>query len=195
MHFKVLFFNRGGFELSRTVRSPVLCEGLQAHLSCFASPKVLEVAKKFPSNVQLEELPRQNLWPPQFHDNGPTIDSIALFFFARDTESYEIHYRKLVENMLKDDLALRGNIETAELLIFASNTLPNNFQRNKFLTNFLVIFYLSKIFGTIIDFNLILLQDGTCSIFCGVYLELEEKMPTFHLIYPYMIIIRGARMV
>ncbi|XP_015617437.1 ASI1-immunoprecipitated protein 2 isoform X2 [Oryza sativa Japonica Group] len=120
---------RGGFELSRTVRSPVLCEGLQAHLSCFASPKVLEVAKKFPSNVQLEELPRQNLWPPQFHDNGPTIDSIALFFFARDTESYEIHYRKLVENMLKDDLALRGNIETAELLIFASNTLPNNFQR------------------------------------------------------------------
>uniref|UniRef100_A0A0E0R746 PHD-type domain-containing protein n=1 Tax=Oryza rufipogon TaxID=4529 RepID=A0A0E0R746_ORYRU len=118
----------GGFELSRTVRSPVLCEGLQAHLSCFASPKVLEVAKKFPSNVQLEELPRQNLWPPQFHDNGPTIDSIALFFFARDTESYEIHYRKLVENMLKDDLALRGNIETAELLIFASNTLPNNFQ-------------------------------------------------------------------
>lgn len=100
--------------------------------------------------------------------------------------SYEIHYRKLVENMLKDDLALRGNIETAELLIFASNTLPNNFQRNKFLTNFLVIFYLSKIFGTIIDFNLILLQDGTCSIFCGVYLELEEKMPTFHLIYPYV---------
>uniref|UniRef100_A0A0E0F4T6 AIPP2-like SPOC-like domain-containing protein n=1 Tax=Oryza meridionalis TaxID=40149 RepID=A0A0E0F4T6_9ORYZ len=122
---------RGGFELSRTVRSPVLCEGLQAHLSCFASPKVLEVAKKFPSNVQLEELPRQNLWPPQFHDNGPTIDSIALFFFARDTESYEIHYRKLVENMLKDDLALRGNIETAELLIFASNTLPNNFQQQK----------------------------------------------------------------
>uniref|UniRef100_A0A0E0BHW5 PHD-type domain-containing protein n=1 Tax=Oryza glumipatula TaxID=40148 RepID=A0A0E0BHW5_9ORYZ len=121
--------NIGGFELSRTVRSPVLCEGLQAHLSCFASPKVLEVAKKFPSNVQLEELPRQNLWPPQFHDNGPTIDSIALFFFARDTESYEIHYRKLVENMLMDDLALRGNIETAELLIFASNTLPNNFQR------------------------------------------------------------------
>uniref|UniRef100_A0A0E0F4T2 PHD-type domain-containing protein n=1 Tax=Oryza meridionalis TaxID=40149 RepID=A0A0E0F4T2_9ORYZ len=122
---------RGGFELSRTVRSPVLCEGLQAHLSCFASPKVLEVAKKFPSNVQLEELPRQNLWPPQFHDNGPTIDSIALFFFARDTESYEIHYRKLVENMLKDDLALRGNIETAELLIFASNTLPNNFQHGQ----------------------------------------------------------------
>ncbi|KAF0887974.1 hypothetical protein E2562_006896 [Oryza meyeriana var. granulata] len=120
---------RGGFELSRTGRSPVLCEGLQAHLPCFASPKVLEVAKKFPSNIQLEELPRQNIWPPQFHENGRTIDSIGLFFFARDTQCYESHYSKLVENLLKDDLALRGNIETAELLIFASNTLPTNFQR------------------------------------------------------------------
>ncbi|XP_006663986.1 uncharacterized protein LOC102709889 isoform X1 [Oryza brachyantha] len=120
---------RGDFELLRTGRSPVLFEGLQAHLPCSASPKVLEVAKKFPSNIQLEELPRQNVWPPQFHANGPTIDSIGLFFFARDTQCYEIHYSKLVESLLKDDLALRGNIETAELLIFSSNTLPNNFQR------------------------------------------------------------------
>ncbi|KAL5208206.1 hypothetical protein ABZP36_032641 [Zizania latifolia] len=30
--------------------------------------------------------------------------------------------------MLKDDLALRGNIDTTELLIFASNTLSKNFQ-------------------------------------------------------------------
>ncbi|KAL5206102.1 hypothetical protein ABZP36_034311 [Zizania latifolia] len=120
---------QGGFELWKIGRSPALCEGLQAHLSCFASPKVLEVAKKLPSKIQLEELPRQNLWPPQFHENGPTNDSIGLFFFARDTQSYENHYSKLVENMLKDDLALRGNIDTIELLIFASNTLSKNFQR------------------------------------------------------------------
>ncbi|KAL5224860.1 hypothetical protein ABZP36_011499 [Zizania latifolia] len=120
---------QGDIELWRTGRSPALCEGLQAHLSCFASPKVLEVAKKLPSKVHLEELARQNLWPPQFHENGHTNDSIGLFFFARDTQSYENHYSKLVENMIKDDLALRGNTETAELLIFASNTLSKNFQR------------------------------------------------------------------
>uniref|UniRef100_A0A0D9UY56 PHD-type domain-containing protein n=1 Tax=Leersia perrieri TaxID=77586 RepID=A0A0D9UY56_9ORYZ len=120
---------RGGFQLWRTGRYPVLCEGLQSHLSYVASPKVLEVTKKFPSNIQLEELPRQNVWPPHFHENGPTVDSIGLFFFASDTQSYETHYSKLVENMVKDDLALRGNIETTELLIFASNTLPNNFQK------------------------------------------------------------------
>ncbi|KAG8093309.1 hypothetical protein GUJ93_ZPchr0012g19883 [Zizania palustris] len=120
---------QGDIELWRTGRSPALCEGLQAHLSCFASPKVLEVAKKLPSKVHLEELARQNLWPPQFHENGPTNDSIGIFFFARDNQSYENYYSKLVENMIKDDLALRGNTETTELLIFASNTLSKNFQR------------------------------------------------------------------
>lgn len=120
---------QGCFELWRTGKSPELCEGLQVHLSSSASPKVLEIAKKFPSKIQLEELPRQNLWPLQFHENVPIYDSIGLFFFARDIQSYENHYNKLVENMLKDDLALRGNIETAELLIFPSNILSKNFQR------------------------------------------------------------------
>ncbi|KAM0898854.1 hypothetical protein ACQ4PT_021672 [Festuca glaucescens] len=117
---------QGCFELWRTGRSPELLEGLQVHLSCSASPKVLEIAKKFPSKILLEELPRQNLWPPHNHENDP---SIGLFFFARDIQSYESHYSKLVGNMLKDDLALRGNIGTAELLIFPSNILSKNVQR------------------------------------------------------------------
>ncbi|KAF0887960.1 hypothetical protein E2562_006885 [Oryza meyeriana var. granulata] len=123
------FIWQGGFELRRIGRSPELCDGFQAHLSCSASPKVLEVAKKFPSKVQLEELPRQNSWPTQFQENGPSYENIGIFFFARDIDSYENHYSKLVENMLKNDLALRGNIETAELLIFPSNILSKNFQR------------------------------------------------------------------
>ena len=87
MHFKLLFyFNRGGFELQRTGRSPELCDGFQAHLSCSASQLVLDVVKKFPSKVQLEEVPRQNSWPTQFQENGPTYDNIGLFFFARDVQ-------------------------------------------------------------------------------------------------------------
>uniref|UniRef100_A0A8I6YKZ5 PHD-type domain-containing protein n=1 Tax=Hordeum vulgare subsp. vulgare TaxID=112509 RepID=A0A8I6YKZ5_HORVV len=120
---------QGDFELWRTGRSPELCDGFQAHLSCSASPKVLEVAKKFPSRVQLEELPRRNSWPTQFQQNGPTYENIGVFFFARDAQSYEHHYSKLVQNMLINDLALRGNIETAELIIFPSNILSKNSQR------------------------------------------------------------------
>ncbi|KAL6844542.1 hypothetical protein ACP4OV_026215 [Aristida adscensionis] len=120
---------QGGFELKRTGRSPELCDGFQAHLSCSASQSVLEVAKKFPSNVQLEELPRQTSWPPQFQGSGPTYNNVGLFFFARDSQSYENYYSKLVENMLKNDLVLRGTVDAVELLIFPSNILSKNFQR------------------------------------------------------------------
>ncbi|CAN6210284.1 unnamed protein product [Urochloa humidicola] len=120
---------QGGFELQRTGRSPELCDGFQAHLSCSASQLVLEVAKKFPSKVQLEEVPRQSSWPRQFQENGPTYDNVGLFFFARDIQSYENHYSKLVENMLKNDLVLRGSVDAVELLIFPSNILSKNFQR------------------------------------------------------------------
>ncbi|KAG2633908.1 hypothetical protein PVAP13_2NG253800 [Panicum virgatum] len=119
---------QGGFELRRTGKSPELCDGFQAHLSCSASQSVLEVAKKFPSNVQLEEVPRQNSWPTQFQENGPTYENVGLFFFARDVQSYENHYSKLVENMLKNDLVLRGSVGAVELLIFPSNILSKNFQ-------------------------------------------------------------------
>ncbi|KAF7073683.1 hypothetical protein CFC21_078635 [Triticum aestivum] len=120
---------QGCFEIWRTGRPSKFCKGLQGHLSCSASQKVLEIAKKFPSKIRLEQLPRRNIFPPQFHGNGLSYDSIGLFFFAQDIQSYERHYSKLVEWMLKGDLALRGNIETAELLIFPSNILPKSFQR------------------------------------------------------------------
>uniref|UniRef100_A0A0A9DJ57 Zinc finger PHD-type domain-containing protein n=1 Tax=Arundo donax TaxID=35708 RepID=A0A0A9DJ57_ARUDO len=120
---------QGGFELQRTGKSPELCDGFQAHLSCSAPQLVLEVAKKFPSKVQLEELPRRNSWPTQFQESGPTYDNVGIFFFARDVQSYENHYSKLVENMLKNDLVLRGSVDTVELLIFPSNILSTNFQR------------------------------------------------------------------
>ncbi|KAK3139732.1 hypothetical protein QOZ80_5AG0389010 [Eleusine coracana subsp. coracana] len=120
---------QGGFELWRSGRSPELCDGFQAHLSCSASQLVVDVAKKFPSKVQLEELPRQNSWPTQFQQNSPTYNNVGLFFFARDVQSYENHYSKLVENMLKNDLVLRGSVDTVELLIFPSSILSKNFQR------------------------------------------------------------------
>ncbi|XP_044950311.1 uncharacterized protein LOC123399987 isoform X2 [Hordeum vulgare subsp. vulgare] len=120
---------QGCFALWKTGRPPKFCKGLQGHLSCSASQKVLEIAKKFPSEIRLEQLPRRNICPPPFDGDGLSYGSIDLFFFATDIQSYERHYSKLVERMLTGDLALRGNIETAELLIFPSNILPKSFRR------------------------------------------------------------------
>ncbi|XP_064982690.1 protein PARALOG OF AIPP2-like isoform X2 [Musa acuminata AAA Group] len=131
---------QGAFEVLRTAEAPTLFDGFQAHLSTYVSPKALEVASQFPCKIQLEEIPRLRSWPLQFHINSPKDDNIALFFFAKDIESYGKYYWKLLENMLKNDLALIGNIDTVELLIFPSNMLPENSQRwNK-------LFYLWGVF-------------------------------------------------
>jgi hypothetical protein len=86
MYVNFLCLDRGGFELWRTGSAPELCDGFQAHLSCSASQLVLEIAKKFPSKVQLEEVPRRNSWPTQFQQTGPTYNNVGLFFFARDLQ-------------------------------------------------------------------------------------------------------------
>lgn len=40
------------------------------------------------------------------------------------TYSYNGHYKKLIENMEKNELALKGDIDGVELLIYCSNQLP-----------------------------------------------------------------------
>ncbi|XP_042985034.1 uncharacterized protein LOC122313832 isoform X9 [Carya illinoinensis] len=120
---------QGRFELHRGGKLLELCDGVQAHLSTCASPKVLEVVNKFPHKVSLHEVPRFSTWPSQFFESGAKEDNIALYFFAKDHESYERNYKSLLDNMIKNDLALKGNFDGIELLIFPSNQLPEKSQR------------------------------------------------------------------
>ncbi|KAJ8485629.1 hypothetical protein OPV22_018114 [Ensete ventricosum] len=118
----------GVFEVLKIAKPPAFLNGIQVHLSSYVSPKALDLVKKFPCKVQLEEVPRLSAWPFQSHENSPNEDNIALFFFAKDTESYGKCYLNLLEDMLKNDLALLGNIDAVELLILPSNLLPANSQ-------------------------------------------------------------------
>lgn len=77
---------RGGFEVHRGGNIPDLYGGVQAHLSSYASPKVLEMVNKFPQKIQLHEEPRLSTWPAKFHESGAKEDNIALYFFAKDHE-------------------------------------------------------------------------------------------------------------
>ncbi|KAK8628029.1 hypothetical protein V6N13_063741 [Hibiscus sabdariffa] len=127
IHFGV--FSWGAFQVHRIGKPPEFCGGIQAHLSILASPKVLEVVNTFPLEVPLNEVPRLNTWPTQFHNGGPKEDNIALYFFAKDLESYEKYYKVLMDTMVKNDLALKGNFDGVEFLIFPSNQLPQSCQR------------------------------------------------------------------
>ncbi|PQM39488.1 hypothetical protein Pyn_25374 [Prunus yedoensis var. nudiflora] len=78
--------------------------------------------------VPLSEVPRLSVWPSHFHQSGAKEDNIALYFFAKDLESYERDYKILLDAMIKNDLALKGNFDGVELLIFPSNQLPERSQ-------------------------------------------------------------------
>ncbi|KAL0887765.1 hypothetical protein Bca101_011748 [Brassica carinata] len=120
---------QGNLEVRKARDQSAMHSGIQAHLSTLASPKVAEVVNKFPEKFSLSEVPRLSTWPGQFQDIGTKEDHIALFFFAKDVESYERNYKPLVDNMMKKDLALKGNLDNVELLVFASNQLPPKCQR------------------------------------------------------------------
>ncbi|KAJ7949919.1 putative RING/FYVE/PHD zinc finger protein [Quillaja saponaria] len=120
---------QGVFEVRRDGKPLNFCGGIQAHLSTCASPKVPEVVNKIPYKVSLDEVPRSSTWPLQFHQNGVKEDNIALYFFAKDVESYESSYKSLLDHMIKNDLALKGFWDGVELLIFPSNQLPEESQR------------------------------------------------------------------
>lgn len=119
----------GSFEVYRGGSTPEQISGVQAHLSTCASYKVLEMVKKFPQKVSLSEVPRSCTWPAQFQDGGAEEDNIAVYFFAKDAESYERSYKNLLEKLMKDDLALKGNIDGIDLLIFPSKQLTKRSQR------------------------------------------------------------------
>lgn len=116
---------QGGFEIHRSGKFPDMCGGFQAHFSSIASDKVLEVVKKFPEKIVLDEVPRSCVWPVQFKQIGAREDNIALYFFAKDPESYLRSYKILLDYLMECDLALRGNINGVELLVFPSNHLPD----------------------------------------------------------------------
>ncbi|URD86015.1 PHD [Musa troglodytarum] len=120
---------QGAFEILKIGTTTEIVDGIQAHLSMFASPKVHEVVCQFPCKIQLEEVPRVSLWPLQFQEISPKEFNIALYFFAKDAESYERFYRKVLEAAIENDLALKGNISEVELLVFPSSMLPESSQR------------------------------------------------------------------
>ncbi|KAG0462084.1 hypothetical protein HPP92_020560 [Vanilla planifolia] len=126
---KLEYIWQGSFNVLGTRSVHEVFHGIQAHISNCASYKVFEVATKLPNNIQLDEISYSSSWKVQCQVTTPQEENIALFFFAKNIESYERSYRKLMEKMRRNDTALRGNIDGTELLVFLSNKLSLSSQR------------------------------------------------------------------
>ncbi|KAG5248991.1 Zinc finger, PHD-type [Salix suchowensis] len=120
---------KGGFGIQKSGILISSCDGIQAHASSCASRKVHEIACKLPQKIVAEQASCLVLWPTQPSESQAKEENIALYFFAKDLESYESNYRILLEYMTKNDLGLKANIDGLDLLIFSSKLLPKRSQR------------------------------------------------------------------
>ncbi|XP_011101633.1 uncharacterized protein LOC105179671 isoform X2 [Sesamum indicum] len=99
-----------------------ILDGLIAHMSSKACGKVYDAACQFQPVIHLEMLPRSDVWPKSFQTSEPSGDNIALYFFS-SVISKRV-YQNLVKEMMHKELALKGIMQNAELLIFTSTELP-----------------------------------------------------------------------
>ncbi|KAL0438208.1 UNVERIFIED_CONTAM: hypothetical protein Slati_2303800 [Sesamum latifolium] len=99
-----------------------ILDGLIAHMSSKACKKVYETACQFQPVIHLEMLPRADVWPKSFQTSEPSGDNVALYFFP-SVLSKRV-YQNLVKEMMDKELALKGVMQKAELLIFTSTELP-----------------------------------------------------------------------
>ncbi|KAM1682798.1 hypothetical protein EV1_033711 [Malus domestica] len=105
-----------------------IVSGLVAHLSSLACPKVREEAELLPLLLFPELVNRTDVWPKAFEKCGPNDQSIALYFFS-DNERDEKDFDTMVASMIQDDLAMRAVLDDAELLVFTSIILPEQYRR------------------------------------------------------------------
>ncbi|XP_077230095.1 PHD finger-containing protein 1-like isoform X2 [Tasmannia lanceolata] len=101
---------------------------ISAHLSNKACPKVCKGATMLSVLLNVEKLARTHVWPKTFQDSPPTDENIGLYFFSGCTRD-ELLFDQLVHDINSQDLALRSKIVGAELLIFSSLLLPQQYHK------------------------------------------------------------------
>ncbi|KAK9919569.1 hypothetical protein M0R45_028158 [Rubus argutus] len=110
----------------------VTVSGLVAHLSSLACPKVLEEAKFLKTHLEPDLVRRTDVWPKGYDmcETRPSDRSIALYIFP-DKKIDQKGFDNFVVSMKQEDLAMRIEIENAELLLFTSQLLPEQYRRFK----------------------------------------------------------------
>ncbi|XP_039117163.1 uncharacterized protein LOC120252998 isoform X2 [Dioscorea cayenensis subsp. rotundata] len=114
---------RGNFNISNDTFGP-----LSAHLSNKACMRVWDSVSLFPGVIQAEKHSRLDIWPNSFKVSPPNDHNIALYFFPRSERADQM-LKQLLDEFIKEDIALKVTFDNSELLVFTSTVLPEGFQR------------------------------------------------------------------
>ncbi|KAM0836814.1 hypothetical protein ACQ4PT_062081 [Festuca glaucescens] len=106
------------------------CVSLAAHLSTKYCDMVSKLSRSLPPMLEVTKLSRLEAWPKNFEASRPTDDNIALYFFPAKTRQDEdgADPNQLVKEVLENDMVLRAIVDEAELLIFPSVLLPEQYK-------------------------------------------------------------------
>ncbi|XP_047976591.1 uncharacterized protein LOC125218855 isoform X2 [Salvia hispanica] len=116
---------RGSFNVRNSKHDSI--DELVAHISNKACHMVYAEASQFQPILHLEMLPKSDIWPKSFQTSEPNSDSIALYFFPSKIRNQV--FAQLVQEMIHKELAFKGLVQNAELLIFTSTELPLRYWR------------------------------------------------------------------
>lgn len=100
---------------------------LAAHLSTKYCERVSKLSRSLQPVLRVTKLSRLEAWPKSFETSGPTDDNVALYFFP-DKMRQDADLDQLVKEVVENDMVLRGVVDEAELLIFPSVLLPEQYQ-------------------------------------------------------------------
>ncbi|XP_024318558.1 uncharacterized protein LOC112272324 isoform X1 [Brachypodium distachyon] len=100
---------------------------LDAHLSTKACELVWQLSRSLQTVVEVIKLPQFEAWPKSWEASGPTDDNIALYFFPPSMSSKE-ESDGLVEELIESSSVLKVALGIAELLIFPSTILPDQYK-------------------------------------------------------------------
>ncbi|TVU11068.1 hypothetical protein EJB05_44630 [Eragrostis curvula] len=103
------------------------CISLAGHLSTKSGEKVWNLSKSLRRVVEVTKVCRSDVWPKRWEASGPTSDNIGLYFFSHEM-SPDKRLDQLVKEAMENDLALRTAVDEAELLMFPSSLLPEQYQ-------------------------------------------------------------------
>uniref|UniRef100_J3LLD4 AIPP2-like SPOC-like domain-containing protein n=1 Tax=Oryza brachyantha TaxID=4533 RepID=J3LLD4_ORYBR len=116
---------KGKFEVTGELTH--ICDGLEAHFPFEISVKVYEASKLMPEVLKLEAIPLSHLWPKTFKMKPPEGQDIGLCFIS-SPQRPNGNSDHLLKN-ISSHIGLRTKIGAAELLIFSSKLLTQEYQR------------------------------------------------------------------
>uniref|UniRef100_A0A453MBE2 AIPP2-like SPOC-like domain-containing protein n=3 Tax=Triticinae TaxID=1648030 RepID=A0A453MBE2_AEGTS len=98
----------------------------KAYHPSVVSPRVCNIAKKMPTNMQLKISPRKNYWPKTFEKISPVYEDIALLFFSAEVDCWNKKHPCLVDT--RCGFVMHAYIDDMMLLMYSSEVLPPDCQ-------------------------------------------------------------------